>query len=465
MNQTEQNLAQALGDYGGRDVARFHMPGHKGRGMGGFWRPELPRWDVTELAGTDDLHAPHGVILAAQQRWAKAAGARHTFFLVNGASAGVAAMLLALGEGERVLLGRDCHSSALSGAALAGLDVDFVPIPHHAGTRRTGVMAAPALEAALRKRPARGVLVTSPNYFGMCADLPQLAQVAHRHGALLLVDAAHGAHFHFSDCLPASPEGHGDMWVESAHKTLNALGQAALLHLGPGAPAPETVQRLLALVQTSSPSYLLMASLDWARYTAARDDAWTRQAERAREWGRRIAQLWGMELYSWDAIGTAGVADMDPTRLCVDVEGRGVSGYEAAGLLEQQGVVVEMADSRSIVCITTPADKKEWYQRLYEGLKGLPCRKGAQPQAVTPPAWERAMPLRQALFAPLEAVPLEECAGRIAAAVAGAYPPGNVAIAPGERISAQAVEYLLELLARGAVVRGVRQGRMDCVKE
>jgi len=463
MQQTPR-LPEALGEYAGMQPARFHMPGHKGRGMAGFFRPELAGWDVTELSVSDNLHAPASVIARAQEECAAVYGAKHTFFLVNGATAGIAAMLLALPQGARLLLGRDCHRSALSGAALAGHACRFVQPAYEPGFGLWGPVAPEALETALCESPADAVLITSPNYYGLCADIPALARAAHEHGALLFVDAAHGAHFPFSEALPQSPAGYADAWVVSAHKTMNALGQAAMLHTGPALPV-FAVQHALSMVQTSSPSYLLLASIDWAVFTARKDNCWTQEVNRCTALAQSIEKLLGLRTLPRELIGRAGIADMDATRVIVDVSARGITGYRAARALEAQNVFVELADSRRIGCICTPADDPAWYDALLEALQALPY--GLEPPAPSPayPAPPRVMDVREAARGRTEACPLPECAGRIAADCAGLYPPGIPVWTPGERITPECVALLLSQQALGAVLFGVTDGRALVVCE
>ncbi|MEL7610069.1 MAG: aminotransferase class I/II-fold pyridoxal phosphate-dependent enzyme [Bacillota bacterium] len=462
-----KQLQEVLGEYCSSNPARFHMPGHKGRGLNGFWRGDLAQWDVTELPQTDQLHAPEAAIRQTEANCAGAFGAKRTFLLVNGSTVGIEAMLLCCSGFERVLLDRACHRSVLSGAALAGIDVDFIEPQTADLPGGFGVVDAETLGNELRSRRADAVLITSPNYYGLCADLDALSEVAKRYGAWLLVDAAHGAHFPFSKQLPPCPAGKAQLWVNSAHKTLNALGQAAFLHVDEVPGLNESrVQRMLSLVQTSSPSYLLMCSLDWARYSASLPGAWDAQVERANRVRDRIASLPGLAVLGPQAVGQAGVAAFDPTRICILVTQRGIDGYLAANALAQRGVIVEMADAQCVVCITTPADPDEWYERLIDGLMHLPF--GAQAQE--PPAAyfdvaKRAMPLREAVFAPSEPVPLASSKGRILSEEVGVYPPGIAAVLPGQRMSERAIAYLLEQQRRGGGLFGITQGCVSCVKE
>lgn len=458
----KSSLAGTLGAYAAKNTARFHMPGHKGRGLAGFWRQELARWDVTEISGTDNLHSPEGAILEAERAASKSFGSEYTIFLVNGSTAGVVAMMMLAKERGSILVDRECHSSAISGAALADAEIAFIQPRIHKKLGRPGVISAEDLDEALTRTGARSVLITSPNYYGLCADLPALSAVAQKHGAWLMVDAAHGAHFPFSDQLPASPAGYADIWVNSAHKTLNALNQAALLHLGKGVSLPRARQ-MLAMVETTSPSYLIMASLDWARYCAEAPGVWDRQVERVMRLRGRIDALPGLKVFYTDAVGEAGVADMDPTRIAVDVRGRGVTGFAAAKFLEECGVVAEMAERNAVILITSPADPKEWYDRLVDALAALPMGDAEfeLPEVLALPA--RRMTTREAVFAPCEYIPLREAKGHTVARSIGLYPPGSAVVAPGEVLGEEQLAYLTRGEAEGGELFGLADGSVCCV--
>ncbi len=466
IKQTD-TLPEALGAYGREDCARFHMPGHKGRGLAGFWRDELARWDVTEISRTDNLHAPHGAIEQAQREMAKIYGAKASFFVVNGSTNAVQAMVLALENTDRLLLARDCHRSAIDGAALRGIDTETISPRYDSETNLLGMVTAEDLDRALKRTHATAVLVTSPNAYGCCADLSALADTAHRHGALLLVDGAHGAHFPFSERLPAALGGKADLFAHSQHKTMDALTQAASLHLGECRVSADRVQRALAMTETTSPSYLLMTSLDWALYIAKRRD-WTGQAERCVALEQKIEAIDGYSTLH-DAMIELGIAERDRTRLVIDVSARGLSGYEAQELLEESGIYLEMADTRRLVLITSPNDEQEWYDRLLAALAALPTRKekkqsknAARSIGIT--GGERVLSIREAVFSPTESVRLANANDRIASEALGVYPPGIARILPGERIDAAAIADLLSEEQHGGALFGVRGGNIFVVR-
>ncbi len=458
---TSESLQEALGAYERENCARFHMPGHKGRGLSGFWRDELQLWDVTELSNTDNLHAPDGAIAAAQRNMAKAYGAKASFFVVNGSTNAVQAMILALGERDKLLLARDCHCSAVSGAALRGIETCYLS-PRYDDTRGLLGMVTPEdLDRALEETGATAALVTSPNAYGLCADVKGLADAAHRHGALLLVDSAHGAHYPFSEALPQPLGGIADLFAHSQHKTMDALTQAASLHLGECRISEQQVRRALALTETTSPSYLIMASLDWSVYMAQRRD-WTKQVQRCIELEEKIEAIAGLSVFH-DPVGI-GVYERDRTRLVIDVTGRGLTGYAAQTILEENGIYLEMADVRRLVLITTPNDEPVWYERLLETLDALPKKKPIQPKPAgeairIAPGRQRAS-IREATFSGTESIALSDAEGRIAAESVGVYPPGIAIVMPGETIERSAIDYLLAQQTGGGALFGVRDGRV-----
>lgn len=458
--KTEENtLQEALGTYERDDCARFHMPGHKGRGLAGFWRDELAKWDVTEISRTDNLHAPHGAILTAEREMAKAYGAKASFYVVNGSTNAVQAMILALSEDDKLLLSRDCHRSAVSGAALRGIEIETILPRFDEETKLLGMVTPEDLERELERTHATAVMITSPNAYGLCADVAGLAKVAHSHGALLLVDGAHGAHFPFSDALPHGLGGVADLFAHSQHKTMDALTQAASLHLGECRISANQVRRALAMTETTSPSYLLLASLDWSVYMAKRRN-WTAQTARIAALEPKIEAIEGLIVPKTPE--RCGVFERDRTRLVIDVTGRGLSGYEAQAHLEQNGVYIEMADARRLVLITTPNDDASWYARLLSALETLPVKETAEGKSHHEPLryghHEKAMSFRAAAFCALEQVRLENAAGRVASEPIGVYPPGIALVMPGEVITKQDVDSLLRERALGGALFGARDG-------
>lgn len=447
----------------------FHMPGHKGRAD---LVPLDAAYDVTELPVTDDLYAAQGPIAEAQRLAAASARAAATVLLTNGSTCGVQAMLgYAARPGQRVILPRACHLSAISACALYGLEPVWVDAQADDG----GAPFTPieALVRAVRDNPdAACVLVTRPDYYGRMPALEPLARAAHAAGMLLLVDEAHGAHLNW---LPAAQvwraepdagvsalDGGADICVQSAHKTLGALTGGALLHCAAGVDAGRLL-RCVALTQSSSPSFLIMASLDTAR--AYMDERGAAELERVSGLCERVDMrcgAWGLTpAREWFG------QPCDATRLALDVTGRGVTGYEASAALAAQGIDVELADLRRLVLIATVADSADDFDRLERALSGLPRgRTGfTVPRATSVPHGERACGVREAALGATQRVPLERARGRVAARALGVYPPGVPLCVPGELISDALADMLMDARRVGAGLFGLERDMCVVVRE
>lgn len=438
MNDT--TLHRVLSSYSSLAPVRFHMPGHKGK-LDSTEFETLAPLDVTEISLTDDLSAPSGAIRQLEERFASLYNAKASFLLVNGSTTGNIAMLLSLGIGKRILVARNSHKSVLSGAALAGHDlIDLFP------DISTGRIIPEDVDIALSESKADAVFITSPTYYGVCSDVEAIAEIVHSHGAKLFVDCAHGAHFPFSQHLPCSPYS-CDAWVVSCHKTLNALTQSAVLNIGHSNEIDSaTMRKYVSMVQSSSPSFLLMLSLENALENAG---DWDGHCKRILNFRKRLSQINGVECICDDH-------QFDFTRLTLTVSG--YTGYEFSSVLESYGIYPEMADRYSVVLITTPSDPDEWYERLYSMLVLESNKRKASNTTKTRLApciaGMRRLSIREAVFHPSELLKLEDACGRIAAEAVGVYPPGIAVLFPGECITPEIVQYLTECIEYGAKLFG-----------
>ncbi len=423
-------LCTALRAFAAQNPLRMHMPGHKGRPL-----PPLPELtalaplDVTELTPTGDLFAEGGPIGAAEALWAEVFHLPHCLFLTGGSTQGVLSMLTAAcPPGSAVLLDRGSHRSAYNALAL----LDLCPVYLHRsrldGAGVPGPVDPAEVDRLLAAHPEiKTVCITSPTYYGILSDLPALAAVAHRRGAVLAVDGAHGAHLPFLGGFQLDA---ADLLVVSAHKTLPALGQGALVFASDRFSQGD-LRRAAALYGSSSPSYAIMASLDGARawLEGSGGDAYRRTAEAVARLRARLPAL------------TDAHAPLDPCRLTV----RTGDGFALQRALEERGIFAEMADRGHVVLICTCADTPGDLARLERALDGLlpqfPPPAGASPLP-PPPEPEPVLTPRAALFAPRETLPLEETPGRIAAQQIAPYPPGVPVAAPGERLTKKIVAYL-----------------------
>lgn len=481
-NYKHTPLLNALQKYSMSKPVRLHVPGHGG-GPGlpaAMQRVGLPAWDVTELAELDDLHNPAGVIAAAQRSAAELYGARCTFFLVNGTTVGIQALIAATCSEERVLvLPRNVHRSVLGGLVISGARPVFIEPCIVPGFGFSAGFAPDKLEVALGQNPGAGaVLAVHPCYYGVVGNLAGLDKVCRRHGVPLLVDEAHGTHLRMHPGLPADALSLGaDAVVQSVHKTGGALTQASWLHLGTELVDRERVARALRLLQTSSPSYILMASLDAARRQLALkgrallDELLALAAEAA----GKINQIPGLAVLGEEHLDGPGAVGYDPTRLVVSVRGLGVSGYAVAQrLADKHGIYVEMADSLNVVAVLSLGTGRADVQALCSALAetsrwavtefGSATRYSQGLPPVGPPLPPQLMTPRRAWLAEQKKVALGDARGLVAAEIIAVYPPGIAAIYPGEEITSEVIEYLIKVRAAGIHIQGAADPGLSTIR-
>lgn len=421
-------LYDALRTFADTEPLRMHMPGHKGRPLPAPELAALARLDFTELLPTGDLFSGGDAIEEAERLWAEVFHMKSCLFLTGGSTQGVqAALALSCRPGEQILLDRGSHRSAYNALALLDLRPVWLARPWLEGAGITGPISPAAVERALSEHQnIRTVCITSPTYYGVLSDLPALAAICHAHGAVLVVDAAHGAHLPFLGNFALAA---ADAAVVSAHKTLPAPGQSALLLAGERFSAGQ-LRWAASLSGSSSPSYPMMAALDVCR-------AWM-EAEGGAAYRETVGQVAALRR-DYPAL-TEADAPLDPARLVL----RAGDGFAVQAALEELGVWPEMADAGHVVMIPTCADTPEQFARLRRALDaaelGIPA-----PFPPPPPLPEAVLTPRQALFAPTETLPLDAAEGRIAARQIAPYPPGVPVLAPGERICKKTIAYLKQI--------------------
>ena len=433
--KSDAPLYEALRELAAGQAARFHMPGHKGRAA--FALPDPFAVDYTEINGTGNLYEGDEPILSAERAAARYYGAADCLFLTGGSTQGVmTAIAAAVPTGGTLVIDRNCHRSATHAMALLDLTPQFVfPQPF---ADVPGCIDPQEVADVLERHPeSAAVLITSPNYYGVRQDIAGIAAVCHAHGVPLLVDAAHAAHFPAVG-LPSPIQEGADLAAVSAHKTLPALGQSAML-LSSGRIPWSTLLETAPMFGSSSPSYLLMASIDLAR-------AWL-EDEGARLYTNCAQAV--ENLRTWiehhTAFGVLAGAEVDPCRLTICTGGTALDGFGLAAELERRGVVCEMADARHVVLICTGMDTEEAFARVKNALMCIPCERTEQPQELLLtelPAPERVISVREAVFAPCREVPLAQAEGAVCARAVTPYPPGVPVIYPGERICGEYIEFL-----------------------
>jgi len=465
-------ILKMLSEYSESSPVAFHMPGHKlGKGFQIEEFNSIGKYDVTEIPGTDNLHFPEDAIKEAQELAAKAFDADETFFLVNGSTCGIHAAIMSIcKEGDKLIVSRDCHKSVIGGLMLARAIPVYV-MPQIDIKRKLPLGGdIDALISAMDENPdAAGVLITRPNYYGICSDIGRLAAEAHKRGMILIVDEAHGAHLRFSPNLPVCAMDAGaDIAIQSTHKTLPALTQTALLHVKGQRADRESLKFYLRLLQTSSPSYIFMASIDYARAV---------MSQAGLELLRKLES--NIKLFEEKLLNTEYYIlgkdkyekyEKDFTRLVINTSQLGLTGYETESLLRQNfNIQVEMSDYNNIVCIATISDGEENLIKLAEALNTIASRFRKNKALPDIKIEEQAIPPSVSFSAvenkAQETIQLRESKGRICADIVTPYPPGIPYICPGEIIMEESIELLYNIVNAGGKVNGLTpEGNIKVIK-
>lgn len=444
--------------YAQQHITRLHMPGHKGRGPLG-----CEALDITEISGADELYEAEGIIAQSEANATQLFGTAHTYYSTEGSSQCIRAMLhLALQmrptkAGRPVLLAaRNAHKALLYAAALLDFDIVWLwPAPDAAGALCTCPVETEALSSALDKLAAEGrtpfgVYLTSPDYLGFVQDIAGLAAVCHAHGLPLLVDNAHGAYLHFLKEGSRHPIQLGaDLCCDSAHKTLPVLTGGAYLHLGSSVQADESaVRNALALFGSTSPSYLILQSLDAANARLADDFREKLDVCRVRL-GTLCREL--DALRSGLALPLNG-SHREPLKLTLDATGLGLTGQQLAQLLREHRIECEYADPRYVVLMASPSNTADDFARLQTALHAV-CRQASGRAAPASDSDSTAFSalagvlqtqphrttIREAVLAPQEMVPAAEAVGRICAVPAVSCPPAIPIVVSGETVPPEAL--------------------------
>ncbi|MBW5444731.1 aminotransferase class I/II-fold pyridoxal phosphate-dependent enzyme [Cohnella sp. CFH 77786] len=480
MDHTRTPLFDALRLHAERKPVQFHIPGHKG---GAGMDPEFRTFigdnalsiDLINIAPLDDLHQPTGVILEAQKLAADAFGADATFFSIQGTSTAIMTMIMSVcGNGDKIIVPRNVHKSILSAIIFAGARPVFLsPVRDRNLGIDHGVTTRSVRRALERHPDAAALLVINPTYFGVCTNLKEIVDLAHEYDIPVLVDEAHGALIHFSDELPLSAMQAGaDMAATSVHKLGGSMTQSSVLNVRTGLVNIQRVQTILSLLTTTSTSYPLLASLDAARRQLAlhgRELA-ERAVRLAKAARAAINDIPGLHCFGEEILGEEATFDYDPTKLTIHVRHLGITGYDAENWLrDRYRIEVELSDMYNILCLVTPGDDGEALQLLVEALKAMASelQNAAEIREIAveiPDIPHLSLTPRDAFYGETELVPFRESAGRIIAEFIYVYPPGIPILLPGEVISQENIDYIVDHIEVGLPVKGPEDRTITNVK-
>ncbi|WP_101911397.1 aminotransferase class I/II-fold pyridoxal phosphate-dependent enzyme [Marasmitruncus massiliensis] len=478
--QERAPILEALQKFKKQRVVPFDVPGHKrGRGnreLTDFLGEQCVTIDVNSMRPLDNLCHPVSVIREAEQLTAEAFGASHAFFMVNGTTSAVQAMVLsACKKGEKMIVPRNVHRSVINAMIIGGA----IPVYVNPQTnRQLGIalgMSVSEIQKAIEENPdAKAVFVNNPTYYGICSNLKAITELAHRHHMQVLVDEAHGTHFYFGENLPVSAMAAGaDMASVSMHKSGGSLTQSSFLLTGKAVNA-SYVRQIINLTQTTSGSYLLLSSLDISRRNLSLHgkEQFGQVVEIAQYARNEINRIGDYYAYSKELINGDTIFDFDVTKLSIHTLEIGLAGIEVYDILrDEYDIQVEFGDIGNILAYISIGDRQKDIERLVSALAeirrrykrdktGMLEQEYLSPKVVLPP--------QQAFYADKTSVPIEESAGHVCTEFVMCYPPGIPILAPGEEITPEIIEYIQYAKAKGCFLTGAEDmntDRLNVLKE
>ncbi len=457
----------------------FHMPGHKRSLADDELLSQIYGIDITETEGFDNLHDAKGIIREAEDRAAALFGADETHFLVNGSTGGIlAAVCGTVTTGDAVIIARNCHRSVYNAVMLSGAAPYIIAPQKEECFDIYGGVTPEAVESALSNtgNGRRTVVITSPTYEGIISDIAGIAEVCHNNGAVLVVDAAHGAHLGLSGDQPASPVREGaDVVISGVHKTLPSMTQTALIHISGSCPGKDRVKRMLSVFMTSSPSYVLMASIDSMTGMLEKRgrELFDPYEKRLDDFYRKAEDLKHLKVLTKDRLTAKGSHDLDRGKIVVGDPTLTYSGTVLYAIMhEKYGICAEMAAKDHALFMTSIADSDEAFERLYNALYETDMTITADASArcggrriTEEGSGIISANIKEALFREAAYIPVESAEGMIAADYVTIYPPGIPEVIPGSRITAGSVENILVAQNDGLEVIGLRDGEISVIWE
>lgn len=473
LTQEDTPIHRALEEQRINRLAHFDVPGHKG----GRGNKELKRFlgdaclqlDMNSMKPLDNLCHPVSVIKQAQELTAQAFKADEAFFIVNGTTAAVQAMIMSVCKsGDKLIMPRNVHRSAINALVVCGAQ----PVYINPGINRSlGIplgMSMADVQKAMDENPdAKAILVNNPTYYGICSDLRKIVELAHERGMYVLVDEAHGTHFYFHEALPVSAmEAGADMAAVSMHKTGGSLTQSSVL-LTKNSINGDYVRQIINLTQTTSGSYLLLSSLDIARKNLSLHgrEMFEKTMQFADYARSEINKLGGYYAFGEELLDNDAVYAFDTTKLSVHTRDIGLAGIEVYDLLrDEYGIQIEFGDIGNILAIISGGDRNLEIERLISALSEIKRlyekdRAGLFDHEYINPTI--AMGPQQAFYGKKKMVPIEQSEGGICGEFVMCYPPGIPILAPGEKITKDILAYISYAKEKGCFMTGTQDMKIE----
>ncbi len=473
--QRRAPIVEALEEFRRLRVVPFDVPGHKrGRGNPGLTKllgETCVGLDVNSMKPLDNLCNPVSVIAEAEELCAEAFGANHAFFIVNGTTMAVQTMILSVCKaGDKIILPRNVHKSVINALILCGAIPVYINPQIHPVIGVALDIQLEELKRCIEVNPdAVAVLVNNPTYYGICSDIASIVKMAHAHGMKVLCDEAHGTHLYFGDNLPlCGMKAGADMAAISMHKSGGSLTQSSILLTGPSMDTGY-VRQIINLTQTTSASYLLLASLDLSRRNLALNgkESFNKVVQMAEYARSEINAIGGYYAYGKELIGES-VYDYDVTKLCIYTKSMGLTGIEVYDLLrDEYDIQAEFGDIGNMMAYLSIGDRIRDIERLVGALEDI--KRLYQGDAKTTPYVDAVDATvvcspRTAFYAEKESLPIKECEGHVCGEFVMCYPPGIPILAPGERITGEIIDHILYAREKGCSLQGAADPKVDHIR-
>ncbi|OPJ55039.1 aminotransferase class I/II-fold pyridoxal phosphate-dependent enzyme [Alkalithermobacter paradoxus] len=449
-----------------KDLVSFHVPGHKsGKLLDKYknFKDKIINIDTTEIEGTDNLHDCEGIIKEASNRASKVFKSDNTFLLVNGSTCGIYAMIMTItNPGDKLIVARDCHQSVINACILGDVEPIYVcpKIDDYLGISK-GVSYEDIKKAISLNRDAKGVILTSPNYFGITCDIQKISDLLKESDKYLLVDEAHGAHLGLSNLLPRPALSQGaDMVVQSTHKTLPSFTQSSMLHTRGNKVNIEKLKSILRMVQSSSPSYILMSSLDMATKIYEEEGKYLMS--------NLINYILDLKDFAKKLDNIKIFESQDITKVYIITKDLKRSGYEIEQMLrDRYNIQVELSNLCGVLLVCSIGNDKEDFERLKKALSEIDKFIGKE--SIIMPSYKNINPVkvlnpRKAFYLPKTKIKIRQSIGKISGEYIIPYPPGIPVISPGEKISEDIINYILSTKKLGMKITGIKDSNLDYIE-
>lgn len=480
LNQNETPLFDALKEYVDRETLPFHVPGHKkGLGMDEEFRSFIGdnafKIDVTVFKLVDSLHHPTGPIKKAQELAADAYGADAAFYSMHGTSGAIQAMIMSVvSQGDKIIIPRNVHKSITAGIILSGA----VPVYMQPELDRTlgiahGVSPETVRETLEANPDAKAVLIINPTYYGVATNIEEIVEIVHSYDIPLIVDEAHGPHLKFNEKLPMSAmEAGADICAQSTHKIIGAMTQASLLQVRGERVSIPRVKQMLSLLQTTSPSYVLMASLDCSRRQIAINgtELLDKSIELASYVRTEVNKIPGFYCFGEEVLGVDGAYSFDPTKITISCRDLGITGYDLDMILSNKyHIQMELSDLYNVLAVGSFGDTQEGMDKLLDALREISEDYYGEGKRLSdfldiPEIPKQILLPRDAFYSDKVSVKISESVGMTSGEFLMAYPPGIPILCPGEIITQEIVDYVYELKRVGLYVQGTEDSEVEYIK-